>query len=44
MSHAAGWFWTILILLFMCAVPPKAYRMLLLVIVFPIALLLFLIL
>jgi hypothetical protein len=38
-SHFAGWTITILILLFMCAIPAKAYRMLLVVIVFLILLL-----
>ncbi|HLZ98920.1 MAG TPA: hypothetical protein VKP66_13355 [Steroidobacteraceae bacterium] len=44
MSHVAGWCWTILILLAMCAVPARAYqralKIILLLAIFPIAFLL----
>jgi hypothetical protein len=42
MSHIAGWFWTIVVLLVMLMIPAKSYRMLLLVLVFPFLLIAFL--
>jgi hypothetical protein len=35
MTKLEGWTWTVLVLLLMLAIPPKAYRMLLFALVFP---------